>query len=136
MVAGKIMGDSLYSLKSLKEKLRGSLIFGSAQKSDYQVFLATKRVLEAEALLGKGKDNLAIKTLDKAGFFLDAASGNLEKAKKESEGSVTGLDLTKTRLENIKKLVSWLSTEAKENIKSKLEEVNTKVDALQKSLSS
>src|SRR3989344_7375004 len=75
--AGKTMGESLYGLKTFKEKVRGLLIFGKVQKVDYSLFLATKRVVEAEKLLNDGKDDLAVKTLDKMNRALDAASANI-----------------------------------------------------------
>lgn len=66
MVAGRTRGDSLYAVKRIKEKVRGWLIFGQAEKADYAVFLGTKRVLEVEKLLGEGKNDLANKTMEDA----------------------------------------------------------------------
>ena len=73
IVAGKTMEDPLYFLKTLKEKVRGFLIFGKAQKADHNVFLATKRVVEAEKLISESKRELAVKTLDKAVVLLKSA---------------------------------------------------------------
>lgn len=66
MVAGKTVADGfVYKLKILKENARGSLIFGATQKADYNVFLASKRLLEAEKLLLEKRDDLTLITLDK-----------------------------------------------------------------------
>ncbi|MFC1625807.1 DUF5667 domain-containing protein [Patescibacteria group bacterium] len=80
IVAGRTMGDSLYSLKSFKEKLRGVLIFGQAQKADYSVFLATKRIVEAEKLILEGKTDLVEKTLVEATKQIDKATVNVTQA--------------------------------------------------------
>src|SRR3989344_5547563 len=44
LTAGRTQGDSIYSLKLLKEQIRGWFIFGDVRKADYAVFLGTKRV--------------------------------------------------------------------------------------------
>ena len=62
--AGKTLESNVYWLKQAKENLRGALIFGPAPKTNYDVFLATKRLLEAEKLLKENKDDLANRTLD------------------------------------------------------------------------
>lgn len=54
--AGKVAGDKMYSLKLMKEKLRGSLIFSKPKKMEYFVTLSTKRVVEAEKLYLTNKD--------------------------------------------------------------------------------
>lgn len=86
LVAGKTADDPLYFLKLFKEQVRGWLIFGAAQKADFQMMLSTKRVLEAEKLLQRGRDDLAIKTLDKAISQISSARTNLDKAQKSGKG--------------------------------------------------
>lgn len=64
---GKVMGDGLYTLKSLKEKVREMFIFSSYQKADYNIVLVEKRFAEAEKLLVDNKDfNNFGKTLEAA----------------------------------------------------------------------
>lgn len=94
IVAGKVRGDSLYSLKIVKEKLRGSLIFGAARKAEYLSMISRKRLVEFEklALVNKDFDN-AIKTMSD---FSDTQSKTvfyIERAKKEGLdiGSVVGI---------------------------------------------
>ena len=114
VVAGRTMDDSLYFLKSLKEKIRGFFIFGREQKADYAVFLAVKRVLEAEKLVNEGKDDLAKKTLGKALVELASAEKNIDgvPAQKGTLGP-SGENMV-NRLDNIRKLVAWLSVRNKE----------------------
>lgn len=127
MVAGKTMDDGfIYSLKLLKEKIRGWFIFGPSQKADYQIFLATKRVLEAEALLKEGKDKHAIKTLNSASAQFFAAQKSIEKAKRSDD--LRDVSQMRSRAENINKLVSWLSTKEEEESKRALEKVDKEVN--------
>lgn len=56
VVAGKVRGDSLYSLKLLKEKIRSLFIFSSLKKAEYYSFLSTKRLVEFEDLILEKKD--------------------------------------------------------------------------------
>src|SRR3989304_3599259 len=67
MVAGKTTADGfVYTLKILKEDIRGYLIVGSAPRADYKVFLGVKRLLEAEKLLNDGKRLLSLTSFDKS----------------------------------------------------------------------
>jgi hypothetical protein len=54
-VAGKVDGDSLYSLKLIRDKLGELTTFGNINKSEYSLGIATKRLLEAERLLKTSK---------------------------------------------------------------------------------
>lgn len=86
MVAGKTVADGfVYKLKILKENIRGSLIFGPTQKANYNVYLATKRLLEAEKLLVEKKDDLALITLDTTINHLKLANKSSEKIKALSD---------------------------------------------------
>lgn len=55
IVAGKVRGDSMYSLKLFKEKIRESLIFSSSKKAEYKITISEKRLVELETLY-KNKD--------------------------------------------------------------------------------
>ena len=96
LTAGKTMDDPLYFLKLWKEDIGGLFIFNVAKKADYGVMLSTKRILEAEKLLKEEKEDLAVKTLDKALAQLTVARGKFSKVTK------TGNDfqLVKTNLLN------------------------------------
>lgn len=92
LTAGKTMNDSLYFLKLWKEDIGGMFISDNAQKADYEVTLATKRILEAEKLLKEGKEDLTKKTLEKALSQLTLARGKFSKATK------AGDDFRRTRV--------------------------------------
>lgn len=53
---GRVMGDTLYALKSIKESLREIIIFGAAKKAEYNITLSEKRLVEAEYLFNAKKD--------------------------------------------------------------------------------
>lgn len=65
IVAGKVQGDSMYSLKIFKENVRGYLILSSLKKVEYLTFISSKRLVEFEelALSRKNFEN-ATKTLE------------------------------------------------------------------------
>lgn len=85
LVAGKAMDDPLYFIKNIKEQLQSLFTFGSAEKADYEVLLATKRIIEADELIGKGKIDLAGKTLMRSQKSLDKAFSLIEKAKSDED---------------------------------------------------
>ncbi len=92
LTAGKTMGDSMYFLKTLKENLRGLLIFGAPEKGEYQVFRATKRLLEAESLMKSEKQQLALQTVIVANDFLTQSKSSLK--------DISGRDELKTDVKN------------------------------------
>ena len=119
--AGKTITSKIYWLKQFKEKFRGAIIFGNTPKADYDVLLATKRLLETEKLL---RDN----QIDFANQTLDIGKNNLVEAKakaiaaigsKESFGS-SGPTIV-SRLSNMQKLGVYLQTTYPDS-KSKLQE--------------
>ena len=122
LVAGKTVESKLYSLKLLKEKVRGALIFGKAQKADYQIFLGIKRMLEAEVLIKANKSDLANKTLDKAIATFQSASTNLDAAKESGDIPQNVKDEINTRISNLKKFTSFLTAQNKD-YKDKLQSV-------------
>ena len=128
VVAGKTMGDPLYTLKTLKEKVRGFLIFGKPQKVDYHVFLATKRVIEAEKLISESKRELAVKTLDKAVVLLKSAETKVSGTLEESISSDTKNNINK-QLENLEIFIPRLISQDG-NLVSKLQEVLNVVKTL------
>ncbi len=129
IVAGKTMGDSFYFAKTLKEGLRGKLIFGSAQKADYFVFLATKRVIEAEKLILEGKEDLAVKTLVQATKLLDKAVINVDQALAKGVPFQEQAVNMGNRLSNLETFIPNLITKAGKN-KESLTKIFEKVVSL------
>lgn len=84
IVAGKVEGDSLYSLKRLKEKIRGLLIFSNLRKAEYYAVLSQKRLVEFEKLALTDKDyENAAKTLNVLTTTQEKIVNYLELAKEE-----------------------------------------------------
>ncbi len=104
LTAGKTIESKLYFLKTLKESLRGLLIFGKPQKANYQVFLGTKRVLEANYLISQNKKDFAKATFDKAKDQFDKAVGNLQ----NQEIPVNVKAESGDRVNNLKKLLKYI----------------------------
>jgi hypothetical protein len=110
LAAGKTADESLYFLKTLKEKVRGLFIFGTPQKLDYSVLLATKRVLEAEKLVKESKFDVAKTTLDSAMSELNKADADIQSAKNSGQSLGEVSQQISDRLTNIGKLTKWLAT--------------------------
>lgn len=127
LTAGRTIDDKLYFLKTLKENLRGALIFGSAQKAEYAVLLGTKRVLEADKLIKDGKKDFADKTLKKALEELNIAQKNIDSAKAKRESFGSNLATMQTRLDSLGNFIPSLDSNLKGDLISK-------VKALQNSL--
>lgn len=128
IVAGRTIDDPLYPLKSLKEKIRGWFIFGKPQKAEYAITLATKRVVEAEKLLGDGKKELAEKTLDKALTQLNEAERKIKRAGGSLDNFVNEIN---NKLDNLEKFIPQLSSQ-NEDASEKLNFVLEKVKDLNK----
>ena len=129
MVAGKTTGDPLYFLKSLKEKIRGLFIFGAPQKADYAVFLATKRVIEAEKLIKEGEKGLANKSLELAVRQLDKASEKVERAQDKGISFQEEVENMSNHLSNLEIFIPWLILKS-EGDKEALTRVLDKVESL------
>lgn len=126
--AGKTEGDSFYSLKLLKEQIRGFFLFDLNQKADYAVFLGTKRVLEAEQLLKNDKIDLGQKALDRADLEFSSAYQLIKKA--AIEGKFSAEKIRRDRLTNVKKLADSLKSSVPESLHPKLDMVKERADAL------
>jgi len=129
IVAGKTEGDSLYFIKTLKENLRGKLIFGVAQKADYSVFLATKRIVEAEKLIFEGKSDLAEKTLVRASRQIDKATVNVDKALASNTPFQEQAVNMGNRLSNLETFIPGLLLKGDKN-KETLNKLQEKINSL------
>lgn len=109
VTAGKVRGDSLYFLKRFKEKLRGVLIFSDAKKADYEAFIATKRVVEAEKLFMKGDSQNATLSLDDANEALKELNENWEDVSDKGSVLKSQKDEINNKLSNLKKFLPYLA---------------------------
>ena len=128
LVAGKVMGEPFYFLKSLKESAREMMSFSSSKKADFNITLAEKRILEAEKLFLEKKDyQTGKKTLDIA---QEKREKSLELLKK-TESSGRNVDDLKNRyvnsLQKQQVLLSYIQTLVPENEKNS---VQKNVDSL------
>ena len=126
VVAGKTLDQPYYFLKDFKEKLRGLLIFGNPQKADYNMLLATKRLLEADKLIKDNKTDLAKQTLNLSLGFLTQVETDIKKAKSEKQVLSDNGNEIMNRLSNIQTYVEYsLKTESayKENLQEILNKI-------------
>ena len=114
LTAGKTSDQSFYFLKKLKEDVRGFFIFGTAQKADYQVLLATKRLLEADQLLSNGNTAVADTTLQSGSEELRMARKNMDSVDKSSAADT--VENMKKRLANMDKLLMELQVKYSANM--------------------
>lgn len=133
MVSGKSLGDSWYSLKIFKEKVRSFLIFGKAQKADYNLFLATKRLLEAEKLLNSKKMDFALTTLGNFSKKLALSLANWEEAKVAGSVTPSIKENLNNRLNNLNALLKYLSPQYEGEIKDKIDQGMQEVNEFLKS---
>ena len=134
MVSGKTIGDSWYSLKIIKEKIRSALIFGKAQKADNYLFLAAKRLLETEKLLTDKKEDLASKSFDNFLNNLKLSLDNWEEAKATETTTPAIKENISNRLSNVEVLLKYLSAQYSGDIKGKIGQGSEEVGRFLKSL--
>lgn len=128
MVAGKTKGNSMYFLKTLKEKVRGFFIFSPALKANYKVFLSVKRLLEVETLLKENKADIANQTIQEASKDVDSAIEKADKSKKDDFSVVSGQ--MHDRLSKMQTLIDWLVTKYPDS-KSDLTTLKSKIISLE-----
>lgn len=128
LVAGRTMDDGfIYSLKILKETVRGWLVFGNSQKADYAVFLGTKRVLEAEKLLKEEEKDVADKTFDEALEQFKEAQENVVEASAKKSLSTNSVATMKPRLNNLMDFLPTLMSDKAKEVLQKVSDLNTKI---------
>ena len=74
IVAGKVPGDKLYSLKLWRDKLASFFFFDKVKKSEYLKQLANKRLVEAEKLIEIKRYSLVPQTLEESSKNLEGGS--------------------------------------------------------------
>ncbi len=130
ITAGTVMGETLYSLKSLKENLRGLIIFGNVKKADYLITLSEKRLVEAEKLFVEKKDySNGRKSLEESQLKAQEFVNAIEKSEALGEYVVEVKLRVVRSLEKQKALSSYLVTQVpddqKEIVKKNLVELDT-----------
>jgi len=127
LVAGKTRTDSFYWLKRVKESVQGLFLFAKPQQAQYQVLLATKRVLEAEKLFNENKNVDADKTLGVAQEEISKAQASVESYL--TLGASLPADISteiKNKLRNLDEFLTWFSSKINDNnLKTLLDSVRT-----------
>lgn len=126
VVAGKTRGDSLYSLKRLKEKLLGLLVFGEAKKTGYNLDLATKRILEADELSSRDDSGNAIKSLSEAVENIKEASEKWSEVE-QPEQYLVQINEMNNRLENMQIFLNGKISDTDGELKQTYEQLLTEV---------
>ena len=126
VVAGKTRGDFLYGLKRIKEKVRGWFIFGKAEKADYEISLATKRVVEAEKLLLEEKEDLAIKTLNEGEESIIKGRDRWDGVENRAGKGDIMVNI-KNQLTNIEKFLNYFENKNEGAVKERINKLNSKV---------
>lgn len=130
IIAGKVMGDPMYKFKSMKESVRETLIFGSYQKTEYNITLSEKRLVESEYLLKNKKDSEnAKKSLAAAKEKSNKALDLLTKSKTKSNFGVLKVKF-KMSVDKQITLVDYLVSQASSDEKPVLEEYRSHLQLL------
>lgn len=123
IVPGKTVNDSMFWLKQLKESFGGMFSFGNINKSENEISISEKRLVEANKLFEDKDYPNAVKTLDMNKKNRDSALDFLKKAKDEKRD----VDELKSRLvsslENQQTVLIFLQTKLPEDQKTKLGEI-------------
>lgn len=113
VAAGKVPGESLYFLKSLKENIREMFIFSKYQKVDYNIVLVEKRMAEAEKLLLDNGDNANFgRALDMAKSKRAVVLDLLNQVKSDGTDTSSLVDRFKSSLEKQTELLNYWKSKA------------------------
>lgn len=129
--AGKVMGDSLYFLKSLKENLREMFIFSDFKKADYNITLSEKRVVEAEKLFLANKDYVnGKKTLEAAQKSREKALSLIDKVKEKGQYVVDLQNRMVSSLEHQRALLNYVAAQIPQEQQKVIEENISQLNSL------
>ncbi len=131
VVAGRTADDKLYFVKELKERARGFLIFKGSKRADYEVQLATKRVVEAEKLYKANKEDALQKTLNKMENSLSIAAKKIKESNPRGMINANAEINIKNQLENLKVFLPYLRLEASKDVQNKIDSILNKVSEIQ-----
>lgn len=123
IVPGKTVADPMFWAKQLKESFDGLFKFGEVAKSEYQIELSEKRLVEANKLLEDKDYSNAKNSLDLNKAARKEAV-NLKKKAQEKNQDVNELILKLVKsLENQRKVLVYLNTQFPEEKHSEIEEM-------------
>lgn len=108
LTPGKTVADNFFFLKRWKEDFRGKVLLGSPAKADYQLLLATKRIIEAEKLFDEKNEALGVKSLELANEKIKITLSLLVKSKAGGENTPSVKDNMLNRTHNLNEFLPKL----------------------------
>lgn len=108
LTAGKTVTDNFFFLKRWKEDFRGKVLLGSPAKADYQLLLATKRIIESEKLFDEKDEMSGIKSLELANKNTKNTLSLLVKSKAGGENIPSVKDNMLNRTHNLNEFLPEL----------------------------
>ncbi len=120
IAAGKTRGNAIYPLKLLKEQLRELVIFSNYKKTDYNIVLVEKRIVEAEKLINDADYANAKETLSDARQKRDKVISLLKKVEESGQSNSNLKDRFISSLEKQAALLKFINGKVPENQKSLL----------------
>lgn len=124
VVPGKTVNDSMFWLKQLKESFGEFFSFGDINKSEYQIALSEKRLVESYKLYTEDKDyNNAEKTLAMNKANRDQAVKLMKKAQEEQRKVGELKSRLVPSLENQQLVLKSVVEEISEDRKGKVNEI-------------
>lgn len=135
IVAGKVGGEPLYFLKSLKETLREALIFSDFKKADYTITLSEKRTVEAEKLFLTNRDYTnAAKSLSAAQARRGQAFALTKKSEEQGRRVQDLKNRMMTSFDNQKQVFAYIAVQTPDDQKKILQDNIEAINALLKRL--
>lgn len=110
ITAGRTTGDTLFILKRVKEGVREFLIFSKYRKADYNMTLATKRLVEAEKLFTENDTKNAQKSLEMSLEKLTKAKGLMAQVESNGQDPTDLRNALNSTVEKHVRLVDYLAT--------------------------
>ena len=132
---GILPDNPLYFLKAFRDNLVGFFVSDSLKKSDYDLLMADKRLVSANALIDKKNYDLAITTLSKAENYFDQAVQNVQLAKQQGEDVNSLIDKLLTASKKHQQIINSMEKKTKGNTKFLLELSQVRAKNFQDTLS-
>jgi hypothetical protein len=131
---GILPDNPLYFLKALRDNILNLFITDPVKKSEYDLLMADKRLSGAQALLEKGKDDLAITTLSKSGNYFYQAIQLTATAKRQGEDANGAIATLVTASMKHQAVIYQMIQEAKPSTKGNLELLLSRTQGFQSSV--
>jgi hypothetical protein len=132
--AGILPDNPLYFLKALRDNVLGMFITDPAQKANYDLLMADKRLGAAQALLAKGKVDLAITTLSKSGNYFYLAVQQATVAKQQGQDTASLLSTLDRASLKHQQVIFAMEARSKQDVSQVLAASQERIAGFQKSV--